>query len=69
MGLSGVFYFERRGLQGQFDAQGTGGDYVEVDFDDGILGEILKLMGQYRHTKAIHVHDQDHELRSRSMQE
>ena len=41
----------------------------EVDFDDGILGEILALMGQYRHTKAIHVHDQDQMLRSRSLEE
>jgi hypothetical protein len=56
-------------VQGRFDARGTGGDYVEVDFDDGILGEILALMGQYRHTKAIHVHDQDQMLRSRSLEE
>lgn len=56
-------------VQGRFNAQGTGGDYVEVDFDDGILGEILALMGQYRHTKAIHVHDQDQMLRSRSLEE
>lgn len=56
-------------VQGGFNAQGTGGDYVEMDFDDGILGEILALMGQYRHTKAIHVHDQDQMLRSRSLEE
>jgi len=56
-------------VQGRFSAQGTGGDYVEVDFDDGILGEILSLMGQYRHTKAIHVHDQDEMQRWQSLQE
>jgi len=46
-------------VEGAVDVQGTGGDYAEIDFDDGILTELLALMGQYRHSKAIHKHDQD----------
>ncbi len=25
----------------------------EINYDDGILGELLFLMGQYRHSKAV----------------
>lgn len=47
-------------VQGEVDLRGLGGDYVELNFDDGIIGELLSVMGQYRHTKAIYTHDQDY---------
>ena len=31
---------------------GTGGDYVEVDYDGAIVGQLLTKMGQYRISKA-----------------
>ncbi len=43
--------------EGQVDVYGTGGDYAEVNFDDWIITELLALLGQYRHTKAVHSHD------------
>jgi hypothetical protein len=47
-------------VQGSVDLRGLGGDYVEIDYDAGIIGELLSVMGQYRHTKAIYDHDQDY---------
>jgi hypothetical protein len=36
------------------DIAGTGGDYVEIDYDSGIVVNLLTLMGQYRHTMAVY---------------
>lgn len=47
-------------VEGHVDFRGLGGDHVEVNYDDAIITELLAVMGQYRHTKAIHPHDQDH---------
>lgn len=41
--------------RGNIDVRGTGGDYAEVNYDGGIITELLSLMGQYRHSKAIYV--------------
>lgn len=41
--------------QGDVDLRGVGGDYAELNYDDGIINELLFLMGQYRHTKAVYV--------------
>lgn len=38
---------------GTTDVRGTGGDAAEVEYDAGILGELLLKMGQYRHSKAV----------------
>jgi hypothetical protein len=40
---------------GVADVAGTGGDYAEVNHDDGVIGELLRTMGQYRHSKSIYV--------------
>ncbi|MDJ0974995.1 MAG: hypothetical protein QNJ98_11085 [Planctomycetota bacterium] len=45
--------------QGTVDVRGVGGDYAEMNYDDGIIGELLFLMGQYRHTKAVYVPDSE----------
>jgi hypothetical protein len=39
---------------GSVDIQGTGGDYVEIDYDGSIVVNLLTLMGQYRYTKAVY---------------
>jgi hypothetical protein len=41
------------------DVRGTGGDYAEVDFDNAIVTELLYLMGQYRHSKALYAPNSD----------
>jgi hypothetical protein len=41
-------------VTGAADIAGTGGDYVEIDYDSGILLNLLTLMGQYRHTMAVY---------------
>ena len=41
------------------DVRGTGGDYAEIDYDNGIVAELLSLMGQYRHSKALYAPDSD----------
>lgn len=46
-------------VRGQVDVRGVGGDYAELNHDDAIIGELLSLMGQYRHTKAVYVPDAD----------
>ncbi|MDJ0974993.1 MAG: hypothetical protein QNJ98_11075 [Planctomycetota bacterium] len=38
--------------EGDVDMRGTGGDYVEIEHDDGILDALLAKMGQYRWSKA-----------------
>ena len=48
--LRGVFISE-----GTVDIRGVGGDYAELNYDSSIIGELLFLMGQYRHSKAIFV--------------
>ena len=52
--LRGVFI-----VQGQTDVRGVGGDYAEVNYDDGILGALLLRMGQYRHSKTVFESNQD----------
>jgi hypothetical protein len=39
-------------VRGATDMRGTGGDYVEVERDSGILTRLMTLMGQYRYAKA-----------------
>jgi hypothetical protein len=39
---------------GDVDIAGTGGDYVEIDYDENIVVNLLTLMGQYRHTTAVY---------------
>lgn len=41
--------------RGSVDLAGTGGDYVEVEHDDGIISRLLTVMGQYRLSKANYV--------------
>jgi hypothetical protein len=41
-------------VTGAVDVRGTGGDYVEMDYDPGMVVELLTLMGQYRRSTAIH---------------
>jgi hypothetical protein len=41
-------------VTGTANISGTGGDYVEIDYDAGILVNLLTLMGQYRHTMAVY---------------
>jgi hypothetical protein len=36
------------------NVSGTGGDYAEIDYDSGILVNLLTLMGQYRRTTSIY---------------
>ena len=38
---------------GTVDVRGTGGDTAEVEHDAQILNNLLFLMGQYRHSKAV----------------
>jgi len=38
---------------GDVDVRGVGGDYAEIMYDDGIINELLGMMGQYRLSKAI----------------
>lgn len=40
---------------GTVDVRGTGGDLAEIEHDDGVLSELLSLMGQYRHSKTLYV--------------
>ncbi len=42
-------------VQGDVDVRGVGGDYAEINYDDAILSELQRLMGQYRHSKATYV--------------
>jgi hypothetical protein len=35
------------------DVRGTGGDTAEIEYDAGVLSDLLFLMGQYRHSKAV----------------
>jgi len=44
---------------GSVDVRGIGGDYAEINYDDGILGELLRLMGQYRHSKTVYALGED----------
>jgi hypothetical protein len=39
---------------GVANLSGTGGDYAEIDYDSGILVNLLTLMGQYRRTTSIY---------------
>ncbi len=41
--------------EGSADVRGTGGDLAEIEHDDGIISELLSLMGQYRHSKTLYV--------------
>jgi hypothetical protein len=41
-------------VRGTTDIRGTGGDYVEVERDSGILTRLMTLMGQYRYAKAAY---------------
>jgi hypothetical protein len=41
-------------VRGTTDMRGTGGDYVEVERDSGILTRLMTLMGQYRYSKAAY---------------
>ena len=54
--LRGVFI-----AGGDVDVRGVGGDYAEINYDDGIISELLFLMGQYRHSKAIYALGKDTE--------
>ena len=36
------------------DVRGTGGDHAEIEYDGGILGELMTRMGSYRTSKATH---------------
>jgi hypothetical protein len=38
---------------GTTDVRGVGGDYAEVLYDGDMVSELLRQMGQYRHTKTI----------------
>jgi hypothetical protein len=40
---------------GTTDVRGTGGDYAEVLYDGGVILELLRLMGQYRHSKTLYM--------------
>ena len=40
---------------GTVDVRGTGGDTAEIEHDAQILNNLLFLMGQYRHSKAVFV--------------
>jgi hypothetical protein len=40
--------------EGNVDVRGTGGDYAEINYDDGVVTELLFMMGQYRYSKAIY---------------
>jgi hypothetical protein len=39
-------------VRGATDIRGTGGDYVEIERDSGVLSKLMTLMGQYRWSKA-----------------
>ena len=54
--LEGIFI-----VRGNTDVRGVGGDYAEMNYDDGIVGDLLFLMGQYRHSKAVFEANQDPE--------
>jgi hypothetical protein len=38
---------------GAVDVAGTGGDTAELQHDEAILAELLRYLGQYRHSKAV----------------
>jgi hypothetical protein len=40
--------------RGTVDIRGTGGDYVEIESDPGIITRLMTLMGQYRYSKAAY---------------
>jgi hypothetical protein len=42
-------------VEGSADVRGTGGDLAELEYDTGVLNDLLFLMGQYRHSKAVYV--------------
>jgi hypothetical protein len=42
-------------VEGTADIRGTGGDSAEIEYDTGVLNDLLFLMGQYRHSKAVFV--------------
>ncbi len=39
-------------VEGQLDARGTSGDFVEFEHDGGIVTQLLTRMGQYRYSKS-----------------
>jgi hypothetical protein len=41
-------------VQGSVNIAGTGGDYVEIDYDPSMVVSLLTLMGQYRHSMSLH---------------
>ena len=49
------------------DLRGLGGDYVEVDHDVQILGELLSLLGQYRLCRAAYDPAGDLDLATRGV--
>lgn len=46
---------------GTVDVRGTGGDYAEIDRDSAVVTELLRTMGQYRHSKSLYVPGDDRE--------
>jgi hypothetical protein len=41
-------------VTGSVNVSGTGGDYVEIDYDPSTVSNLLTLMGQYRHSTVAH---------------
>jgi hypothetical protein len=41
-------------VQGSANISGTGGDFVEIDYDSSMVVSLLTLMGQYRHSMSLH---------------
>jgi hypothetical protein len=39
---------------GGTNISGTGGDFVEIDYDSSMVVSLLTLMGQYRHSMSLH---------------
>ena len=48
-------YASGGGLVFYIDADGVGGDYVEVEHDPAVVSRLLTVMGQYRYGKATWV--------------
>lgn len=46
-------------VNGAVDVRGTGGDSVEIEHDEGVLSDLLFLMGQYRPSKAVYAPGSD----------
>jgi hypothetical protein len=40
---------------GTCDIAGSGGDYSELDYDSGIIGQVLLMLGQYRFSTGAYV--------------